>query len=354
MVSPNRHRFVVVPLVLIGLGIGLHGLMWLFADEPWLLDQAANEMLLQSSYEAVLAAPENHHLADYLTGLYRFFGWWLTLIGLLVLAYVRGADLRRRRARLPLHGALLIALVGVAWLQLRFIPSSPFVATSALMAVAWLVSAGAALGWPRDEREVWDELAGGYDRALRIFDGPYARVRQQLTQDLGGTGRVLEVAAGTGLFTATLAASASHVVATDFSPEMVQRLRARVEAEGLENVDGRVEDATALSFSDASFDAVVCANALHVMPSPERALAEMKRVLVPGGKLVVPTFGHGATPRARRFSWLLARLSRFRSYRRFEAASIERLVSGAGFTVTGTETVPGRLPMLYVVASALS
>lgn len=352
MVSTLRHRLLVVPLWLTGLGIVFHGLLWLLADDPWLLDQAANERLLRSSYDALLAAPANHHLSDYLTAFYRFFGWWLTTMGLLVLAYLRGADLRKRRARAPLLVALLVALVGVFALQLRFIPTSPFVATSAAMALAWLISAGASFTWPRDEREVWDGLAPGYDQSIRLFDGPYDQVRAHLQRDLEGAERVLEVAAGTGLFTSSIAATAAQVVATDFSGEMVAALEDRLRREGTSNVETAIEDATALSYPDASFDALVCANALHVMPHPERALAEMKRVLVPGGRLLVPTFGHGVTPRARRISWLLARFSSFRSYARFEVASFERLVADAGFAVTTVETLPGPLPVLYAKALA--
>lgn len=348
----RRHRLFVLPLLLMGGGITVHGLLWVIADEPWLLDRGANELLLRSSYESLLAAPPNHHLADYLTGLYRFFGWWLAMLGLLVLTYLRGADLRRRRARRAILAALFVALVGVLWLQARFIPTSPFVLTGAAMALAWLVSAAASFTWSRDEREVWDELASGYDRSIRLFDRPYASVREHLRRDLAGAGRVLEVAAGTGLFTGSLSAAVGRLVATDFSWEMVSELRLRVQREGLSNVETAVEDAGALSFPDASFDALVCANALHVMPHPERALAEMRRVLVPGGQLLVPTFGHGATPGARCISRLLALVSRFRSYRRFEAASIERLVEQAGFSVTAVETFPGPLPVLYVRAHA--
>lgn len=343
-------RWITAPLVLLGLGIFAHGALWLFAPEPWLLDQAANETLLHSTYAELLAADANHHLPAYLTGLYRFFGWWLVVIGLLIFGFIRAADLRQRRARVTLQGVLLVAIVGALILQVRFIPSSPYLFTTALMFVAWAVSVGAGLRLSdvRDEGQVWDELAGSYDRALRFLDGPYDEVRRRLAEDLRGSSRVLEVAAGTGLFTGAIASAASEVVSTDLSPQMLGALRARVESEGLGNVACEEADVTELPYADASFDAVVCANVLHVMPSPERALAEMKRVLAPGGLILAPTFAHGARPRARLVSRVLSWVSPFRSYSRFDADSLERLVRAAGFSSVAVVQVEGILPIVHL------
>ena len=60
-----------------------------------------------------------------------------------------------------------------------------------------------------------------------------------------------------------------------------------------------VQDATSLPYADETFDAVLIANALHIMPRPEKALAEIYRVLKPGGQLFAPTFVHGEVPRTR-------------------------------------------------------
>ena len=60
-----------------------------------------------------------------------------------------------------------------------------------------------------------------------------------------------------------------------------------------------MQDATSLPYADETFDAVLIANALHIMPRPEKALAEIYRVLKPGGQLFAPTFVHGEVPRTR-------------------------------------------------------
>ena len=87
------------------------------------------------------------------------------------------------------------------------------------------------------EAGVWDRLAGRYDSFVRLFDASYDQVRERLARDLPAGGRVLELAAGTGQFTAALAIQADQLLATDISPEMVARLRERVRETQLQNVD---------------------------------------------------------------------------------------------------------------------
>src|SRR5262249_11861873 len=145
--------------------------------------------------------------------------------------------------------------------------------------------------------------------------------------------KVLEVAAGTGLFTVELARTAAQVVATDRSPAMLDVLRGRVAASGFTNVEVRAADATAIEAEAVSFDAVVAANLLHLLPQPERMLAEARRVLRPGGLLAAPTFAHGYTRLARMISRLLAATG-FPIVSRLRAGDLARLVGENGFTVT--------------------
>ena len=100
--------------------------------------------------------------------------------------------------------------------------------------------------------------------------------------------RALDIATGTGL-AAEAAAEAvgpsGHVVAADISPAMVERARERLG--GMPNVSFAVEDGQALSFPDASFDAVLCNMGLMYFPDPARGLSEFRRVLRPGGRAAV-------------------------------------------------------------------
>jgi ubiquinone/menaquinone biosynthesis C-methylase UbiE len=100
--------------------------------------------------------------------------------------------------------------------------------------------------------------------------------------------RVLDVATGTGLSAeAALAAvgSAGHVTACDVSPAMAER--ARVRLGDLPNASVSVEDGQALSFSDGSFDAVLCNLGLMFFSDPVRGLWEFRRVLRPGRRAAV-------------------------------------------------------------------
>ena len=80
---------------------------------------------------------------------------------------------------------------------------------------------------------------------------------------------VLEVATGAGLIAINIAPYVRQIEATDYAPKMIEAARKkRVPA----NARFSVEDATALSFGDCSFDAVIIANALHIVPEPTKCL----------------------------------------------------------------------------------
>ncbi len=201
-----------------------------------------------------------------------------------------------------------------------------------------------------DESRLWDGFAGRYDRLVRLFDRSYPAIRTMLREDLAGCAKVLEIAAGTGQFTAALAEVAESLLATDVSPKMVEGLRAAVERRGGTNVDVAVMSAYEIEAEDAAFDGVFCANALHVMETPVRALTELRRVLRPDGRLVAPTFLHGASLGPRILSSTLSLVSSFVAHRRLDLAGLTGLVEDAGFVIERSEQLPGLFPTGYVSA----
>lgn len=136
------------------------------------------------------------------------------------------------------------------------------------------------------------EIAGLYSRVAPSYSqvGPsrFAYIGRRLVEHLGiGEGaRVLDVAAGRGanLFPAAEKAGASgYVKGIDLSEGMVRETSAELARRGISNAEIRQMDAEHLEFEDASFDYVTCGFAIFLFPQPDTALAEMRRVLRPGG-----------------------------------------------------------------------
>ncbi|HVF53109.1 MAG TPA: methyltransferase domain-containing protein [Actinomycetota bacterium] len=99
---------------------------------------------------------------------------------------------------------------------------------------------------------------------------------------------ILDMPVGTGYFTVeTAAAHDGILVACDIAEGMVRRARTAAANKGLSNLVVLQADAHHLPFADGSFPAVTSSNGLQVIPGTERALAELVRVLAPGGKLFI-------------------------------------------------------------------
>src|ERR687885_298079 len=145
-------------------------------------------------------------------------------------------------------------------------------------------------------RRYWDKHAHRYDRQMqfwerRLFGDTRAWVCQQ------ATGEVLEVAIGTGL-NLDFYPEGVRLTGVDFSPAMLAQARERALKLGrtVELVEG---DAQALGFPDRSFDTVVSTFSLCSVPDDRQAVAEMRRVLRPGGRLLLGDHVASSAPWAR-------------------------------------------------------
>ena len=196
-------------------------------------------------------------------------------------------------------------------------------------------------------RRFWESNAARYDRSMGLLGGPLPRTVELVAAAVSGATRVLEVASGTGLVSAAIAPVVGELLATDYAAAMVEKTRARVGQ--LPNVRCEVRDLYALGEVDGSFDAVVAANVLHLLPDLAGGLGAMRRVLRPGGRLVVPTYCHAQDARARLVSAVLALVS-FPGQRRFDLDGLTAAVEAAGFAVDTRELVPGLLPIGFVAA----
>ena len=181
-----------------------------------------------------------------------------------------------------------------------------------------------------------------WDRHARL----YAPIQERSNRDLFGIlvplcgkyitkeTRVLELACGSGQFTLPLARRAGVWEATDYSVPMVEAAKKR-------NIPGAVfsvQDATNLPYEDGSFDLVLIANALHVMPQPEKALGEIHRVLKKGGILLAPTFVYEG--KYHTFRLKLMEIAGFRPYFKWTSRDLTEVIEKEGFRVLEKQRIP--------------
>lgn len=201
----------------------------------------------------------------------------------------------------------------------------------------------------KDNRAFWQRFAGIYGAVMerssgRLYEEICRRARGRLNRDMN----VLELACGTGQLSHPLSSRVRLWEATDFSPAMIAEAEKTPHSVRLHF---SVQDAGDLPYGPESFDAAVIANALHIMPHPEAALAEIYRVLKPGGLLLAPTFVHeerrGFSPGMK-----LMELAGFRTYHRWTGEALAGFISAHGFAVAERELLEGGLaPLCYVAAT---
>jgi ubiquinone/menaquinone biosynthesis C-methylase UbiE len=139
-------------------------------------------------------------------------------------------------------------------------------------------------------REAWDHIAEGYDQFVAPTEVWLAN--EALTRaGLQPGDRFLDVAAGPGGLSLPAARLGARVVATDWSPAMIERLEARARQESLSDVTGRVMDCHALELDDHSFDLTASQFGVMLVPNQELALREMVRVTKPGGRVLLIAYG---------------------------------------------------------------
>jgi ubiquinone/menaquinone biosynthesis C-methylase UbiE len=153
-------------------------------------------------------------------------------------------------------------------------------------------------------RRYWDKHARNYDKQIAFWERRlFADGRQWVCDQ--ATGDVLEVAIGTGR-NLPYYPQGIRLTGIEFSPAMLELARRQADQLG-RDVDLRLGDAQALDLPDASFDTVVCTLSLCAIPDERHAVAEMRRVLRPGGRLLLLDHVAGGPRWVRAIQWLLER-----------------------------------------------
>jgi ubiquinone/menaquinone biosynthesis C-methylase UbiE len=199
------------------------------------------------------------------------------------------------------------------------------------------------------QQRVWDKAAPGYDKQIAFFEKIwFAGGREWLGER--ARGRVLEVAIGTGRNLPCYPADVT-ITGIELSPAMLAIARQRATDLG-RDVDLREGDAEHLPADDASFDTVVCALSLCTIPSPVTAVGEMRRVLAPGGRLLLLDHIASTWPPVYALQWLLEHFTIRTAGEHFTRRQLP-LVQAAGFQVVESERLKaGTVERIHAVKPA--
>ena len=201
----------------------------------------------------------------------------------------------------------------------------------------------------RDNRWFWNRYAKLYDWEINRFSGKaYAEMYRLMASVLSPNMVVLEVATGTGLIAVNIAPYVKYIEATDYAPKMIETAKKK-KTPG--NLCFSVGDATALPFENDAFDAVIISNALHVMPAPETALAEISRLLKPNGLLIAPNYSHGHIKES---TWNMnvkfLRAIGFESHSKWTPEEYVEFIGKHGFQVEKWKVMKAAFPLVYLEA----
>ena len=195
----------------------------------------------------------------------------------------------------------------------------------------------------RNSQNFWDKNAGRYDRFMRKDAAAYDRL-YELLRPVVRQKTVLELATGTGLIAKHIVSYADHIEATDASQEMIEQAKQGVKSTKLYF---SVQDMFHLPYADQSFDVVIVVNALHIVPEPEKALSEIRRVLKDDGVLVAPTFTHADNAFFGKVKAFFMRLADFPLHSKWTSHEYLAFLRENGWTVQKNTVLKASFPLTY-------
>ncbi len=140
-----------------------------------------------------------------------------------------------------------------------------------------------------EKETYWSKFAADFEeRTSYVVGNDHIELMKEVLSKQTDLGNTLELGCGAGTYSEILTREARHLTATDYSDEMVAVSTQRLES--LENVTVEKANCFGLTYPESSFDTVVMANLLHVVPEPEKVVAECKKVLTRDGRLIIVSF----------------------------------------------------------------
>ncbi|MCI9121592.1 MAG: class I SAM-dependent methyltransferase [Oscillibacter sp.] len=191
----------------------------------------------------------------------------------------------------------------------------------------------------------WDRWARFYDVVQWSNRRVNAAAAARTAELVPAGSRVLDCGAGTGPFSLAAAERAGSVLCTDLSEAMLKQAERKASRRGLGNLQTACRDVTALPDPDGSFDAVIAANVLHLLPKPEDTVRELWRVTAPGGRLLLPTYLQGRAGTAYGAMIRIYQGVGFHYEHAFTLETYRTFLERLGLGQVTIELIPGRLPV---------
>jgi len=195
----------------------------------------------------------------------------------------------------------------------------------------------------QEHKDFWDRNANRYDRFMRKDHKAYKQM-YSLIYPVVRHKQVLELATGTGLIAKNIVNAAAHIEATDASAEMIAEAKRDNQSAKLHF---SVQDMFRLPYADRSFDVVIVSNALHIVPEPERALAEIRRVLKDDGILIAPTFTHAENSFSGKVRAFFMKLAGFPLHSKWTSEEYLAFLRQNGWTVRKSAVLKASFPLAY-------
>ena len=199
------------------------------------------------------------------------------------------------------------------------------------------------------ERKFWGKVAKQYDNWIsEAFSDQYIVNKSKLSSIISPEDTILEIGCGSGNMAYHLAPKCKKIIGTDLSPEMISVAKNREFKN--DNISFQVEDSYNLSFSENTFNKVICVNALQVMKEPQKAVLEGRRVLKEGGEFTSITYLFGESGLVEYFKltkWVL-KYGKPKYWNNFKQKQLRKIFLDEGFEIIEDEMIWKKPRVLFL------
>ena len=193
----------------------------------------------------------------------------------------------------------------------------------------------------------WDKISPLYDLFENVYNHKvYAGTGKKVAEFIDPADEVLECACGTGAITVCIAEKCRRLIATDYASGMLKQ--AKRKCRKFRNVSFKRVDITSIKCRNDRFDKVVAGNVIHLLPELGKALAELERVVKPGGRIIIPTYIN----MSKRSAGLAVKFIEFLGAdfkKQFDMDSYREFFNEIGYRDVEYYVVDGRMPCAIAV-----